>query len=234
MKGRPVVNSSANTHSAGNDDGLRERKRAALHATIERAAIDLALEHGYDHLTVDMICEASMISPRTFFNYFGSKEAVILGARPPMPSEDEIEAFAHKTGSDVLGDFVTMITASIADRQPDPELFRSRRALIMRTPELFIKETARMGEFDDEFVRIILTRLETGGRTLASEPDLADEARMIAALTGGVMHYTMRKWFDGDTSIGTRELLQGSIALIRRITGGEQSAIHEEENEKAK
>ena len=137
-------------------DGLRERKRAAAQETIERAAISLALEHGYEHVTVEMICEASMVSQRTFFNYFGSKEGVILGGAPPMPTEEEVDAFARASGSNLLADFVTLITSSLLKREPDADLFTARRKLIMRTPELVTKETARLGGLEDQFVAIIL------------------------------------------------------------------------------
>ncbi|WP_081813852.1 TetR/AcrR family transcriptional regulator [Microbacterium sp. CH12i] len=50
--------------------GLRERKKRATKQAIERGAIELALEHGYENVTVEMICESAMISQRTFFFFF--------------------------------------------------------------------------------------------------------------------------------------------------------------------
>jgi len=199
-------------------DGLRERKRAATQETIERAAISLALEHGYEHVTVDMICEASMVSQRTFFNYFGSKEGVILGGTPPMPTDEEIDAFARATGSSLLADFVTLITSALLKREPDADLFNARRMLIMRTPELVTKETARLGGFEDQFVAIILTRYEVQGRSLATHPELEDEARMVVALATGVLHYVRRRWVKSPPGTSTRDLLRNSIDLIHRIT----------------
>jgi len=199
-------------------DGLRERKRAATQETIERAAISLALEHGYEHVTVDMICEASMVSQRTFFNYFGSKEGVILGGTPPMPTDEEIDAFARATGSSLLADFVTLITSALLKREPDADLFNARRMLIMRTPELVTKETARLGGFEDQFVAIILTRYEVQGRSLATHPELEDEARMVVALATGVLHYVRRRWVNSPPGASTRDLLRNSIDLIHRIT----------------
>ncbi|HEY0261154.1 MAG TPA: TetR/AcrR family transcriptional regulator [Lacisediminihabitans sp.] len=206
------------------DGGLRERKRAALYASIERTAIDLALEHGYENTTIDMICEAGMISQRTFFNYFGSKEGVILGATPPMPSQEEIDDFAGRTGSNVLGDFVAMITASFVEKELDADLFRARRLLIQRTPELHSKELARMGDLEEQFVRIVLTRFRAQGRSTATSPDLEDEARMVVDLTTGVMRFAMHNWFSADFSGTVRELLGGSIDLIRRITDNTPSS----------
>ena len=214
---------------AAHGEGLRERKRAAALASIERAAVSLALEHGYDHVTVDMICEASMVSQRTFYNYFGSKEGVILGATPPMPSASDIDAFAEKTGSNVLGDFLTLITSSILDSEPDADLFRARRTLIMRTPDLLSKEMARMAELEDRFVAIILTRYAIQGRTVGSDPGLEDEARMVVSLTSGVMHYLMRKWSSARPAASTRDLLRASIELIHRITD-EPSPPHRTES----
>ena len=199
-------------------NGLRERKRAATQEAIERAAISLALEHGYEQVTVDMICEAGMVSQRTFFNYFGSKEGVILGGPPPMPTDEQIDAFARATGSNLLADFLTLITSSLLEHEPDADTFKARRTLIMRTPELLTKEMARLGGLEDQFVAIILTRYEVQGRPVAGHPELEDEARMVVALATGVLQYLRRRWVSSQPGASTRDLLRNSIELIHRIT----------------
>src|SRR6476469_6246786 len=156
-------------------DGLRERKRAATQETIERAAISLALEHGYDRVTVDMICEASMVSQRTFFNYFGSKEGVILGTEPPMPSEEQFDRFVNSPGPDVLDELVRAVTAALLDREPDKALLQSRRLLISRTPELFTRQIERMTQKQNELVQHVLDRFHAQGRDETTTPDLAEE-----------------------------------------------------------
>ena len=88
----------------------------------------------------------------------------------------------------------------------------------MRTPELVTKETARLGGFEDQFVAIILTRYEVQGRSLASHPELEDEARMVVALATGVLHYVRRRWVKSPPGTSTRDLLRNSIDLIHRIT----------------
>jgi AcrR family transcriptional regulator len=58
--------------------GLRERKKVATRAAISHAAWTLMLQHGVDAATPDAIAEAADVSPRTFRNYFSSREEAIV------------------------------------------------------------------------------------------------------------------------------------------------------------
>lgn len=207
----------ATTSAEGQPEGLRARKRAATQAALEHAAIALALEHGYENVTVDAICEAAMVSPRTFFNYFGTKEAVFLGASPPMPTEEAIHAFVHASGNDVLGDLVDMAVSVLVDREPDLALLRSRHRLIERTPELLAGEITRIAELENVLMRLVQDRFQAQGRGDTATPELADEAHMVVALWTSVMRYSTQKWFSEDFTGSARELLDHSIKLIGRI-----------------
>ncbi|UXA18823.1 TetR/AcrR family transcriptional regulator [Mycobacterium sp. SMC-4] len=57
---------------------LRERKKAQTRLAIRRAAFRLFEQHGYANTTVEQIAEAAEVSPRTFYRYFGVKEAVLI------------------------------------------------------------------------------------------------------------------------------------------------------------
>ena len=58
--------------------GLRERKKAKTRAAIQRHALRLFEEQGYEDTTVEQIAEAAEVSPSTFFRYFPTKEEVVL------------------------------------------------------------------------------------------------------------------------------------------------------------
>src|ERR1700744_6588046 len=61
---------------------LRERKELATRRLLRRAALDLVAQRGLTNVIVEDIAEAAEVSPRTFFNYFPNKEAVLFGGDP--------------------------------------------------------------------------------------------------------------------------------------------------------
>lgn len=61
---------------------LRERKKLAAWRAIRDAAMRLFDEHGYEATTIEQIADAANVSRATFFNYFASKEAVVLDRDP--------------------------------------------------------------------------------------------------------------------------------------------------------
>ncbi|EHR60499.1 TetR/AcrR family transcriptional regulator [Saccharomonospora cyanea] len=60
--------------------GLREQKKQATREALRQAALRLALERGPENVRVDDIAEAAGVSPRTYNNYFSSREQAIVSA----------------------------------------------------------------------------------------------------------------------------------------------------------
>ncbi len=60
--------------------GLRERKKIATREALSAAALRLAVERGPDNVRVEEIAEAAGVSPRTYNNYFSSREQAIVAA----------------------------------------------------------------------------------------------------------------------------------------------------------
>jgi AcrR family transcriptional regulator len=60
--------------------GLRDQKKSATREALRAAALRLALEHGPDKVRVDDIAAAAGVSPRTYNNYYPSREHAIVAA----------------------------------------------------------------------------------------------------------------------------------------------------------
>src|SRR5260370_34483373 len=58
--------------------GLRERKKLKTKEAIKREAVRVFGAQGYAETTIEQIAAAAEISPSTFFNYFPTKEDVVL------------------------------------------------------------------------------------------------------------------------------------------------------------
>jgi AcrR family transcriptional regulator len=59
-------------------EGLRERKKRQTRAAIAAAAMALFTEHGFDAVTVADVARAADVSEKTVFNYFPTKEDLVL------------------------------------------------------------------------------------------------------------------------------------------------------------
>jgi AcrR family transcriptional regulator len=66
---------------------LRERKKRLAQATIEETALRLFQQQGYEQTSIQDIADAVMMSSRTFFRYFASKEEVLFGPMRAVLSE---------------------------------------------------------------------------------------------------------------------------------------------------
>lgn len=61
-----------------NQSSLRERNKQKVTQRIIEAAVELFKSRGYNQITMDDIAEKAEISRKTLFNYFPSKESLLL------------------------------------------------------------------------------------------------------------------------------------------------------------
>ena len=187
------------------EPGLRERKRLATHRAIQFAAIDLIAERGLDGTTVDEISRRADVSARTFFNYFPSKEAAIIGDHPTLPEGPVVETFVS-AGPDepLMVGVARLITDSLALDSADQELMVRRKGVLAEYPHLFAMRIASMRQAEEELAAIV------GRRLIADNPDLAAdpvELESRARLTANVAFATMRHaWAEWASIGGTAEL----------------------------
>lgn len=116
--------------------GLRERKKSQTRFAIERSALELVLEHGYDGMTVDDICAKAGISRMTFFNYFPSKLSAIIGRSIRYPSAEQVLEALDANPNDNYLDVVASIFSEVRV-EPDQDVMTMRKSAFVKMPQLF-------------------------------------------------------------------------------------------------
>lgn len=78
MKSGSGGSSSSARQAPSNKPGRRERHRAEVRERLYGAALNLFLTRGLEETTIQDITEAADVGKGTFFNYFSSKEDILL------------------------------------------------------------------------------------------------------------------------------------------------------------
>jgi AcrR family transcriptional regulator len=197
--------------------GLRERKRLATRRAIQLAVLELVAERGLENVTVDEISRVADVSPRTFFNYFTSKEEAIIGEAPSLPGVLAVEDFvAAGSHSDLLADLGDMIAAGSDDLTNDFELLDLRRELMKQHPQLFALRMATMRTFEEELGAVVARRLAVDDPELAADrPELEQRARLITLVAFAAMRHAWACWADnGGSRVELSERLRSSFAQV--------------------
>ena len=173
---------------------LRERKKLATRHELRRAALRLVAEHGFSSVTVEEIAEAANVSPRTFFNYFPSKEAVLFGAGPDRAVAAR-EAIAGQAPGEPVLTVLRMVLASharavvedLAELGGDPVDWLGRMRAARADPQLRAAHGAQLAAIERTIAEAIAQRL---GTDLDRDP----YPGLLAATATGVFRSSMTFW----------------------------------------
>lgn len=165
--------------------GLRERKKQKTKEAIHRAAMRLFQKRGYEETTIEQIAAAAEISPSTFFNYFPSKDDVVmLDIYDPMT----IKMLKERPKDESLNNAFRRVLEgleAIFDRDRDLVLARGR--LMMEVPEL----RARLWD-EIERTQAVVTGM-VAERTGRDPNDF--EVRVTARIVIAALYEASLEWF---------------------------------------
>jgi AcrR family transcriptional regulator len=164
--------------------GLRERKKQATRHALQSAGLSLVDERGLERVTVQEIAEAADVSPRTFFNYFPPKEAVLVGSDPTGPQRLAERFLARPDAEPPLVALRAVFLAqaeAIAESQP---LWQLRQRVVQRNPSLW---PALVGASADT-ERLLAEAVAERTRAAADDPYPA----LVAAVAAAAMRTSMQ------------------------------------------
>lgn len=189
--------------------GLRERKKQATRRALQEVALRQALDRGVEHITVEGICAAVDVSPRTFFNYFSSKEEALAG--DALVHAEKLAALIRETDPD--GDLIdglrklsAVAAEAITERRTEIML---RRKLLEQNPELLVRHMTSFAAAERMVAEAIADR--TG----------LDTARhmypqLTAAVAASAMRVAIRRWSEDDCAEPLERYVDEAFELVKK------------------
>lgn len=161
--------------------GLRERKKAETRAALAAAALRLALEKGVDEVRVDEIAEAANVSPRTYNNYFPSREHAIVAGITASRALKVAEALRDRpSGEELVDSVIAAFTEQY--REPPTEAL----ALITSAPALRQAYLDSVASIEPPIADVIAERL---GKS-------REAAEVLAAAVSAAARLAVERWVD--------------------------------------
>jgi AcrR family transcriptional regulator len=157
------------------DEGLRERKKRETRRRIHLEALRLAVARGVEAVTVDDIAAAAEVSPRTFFNYFPTKEAALVGA-PPDLADRLADAFDDRPADEPPPAALrAVLTEHLVATAAEPELRRHTKRLMVQHPELAVAMAGVSRNLQESLTASV-------ARRVGVDPDVDPYPRLVVAV----------------------------------------------------
>src|SRR5579875_208021 len=186
--------------------GLRERKKLQTRHNLEEAALRLFARQGFDATTVEDIAAEVEVSPRTFFRYFASKEAVLLTDDEAL-RDGLLAALRDRPSDEPILSAIHGAVRIVAARY---EEIRNRLFLVYRlmteTPSL---ESHSLG-LQAAWVSALAAEV---GRRLGQDPgELAP--RLVARAALSCLHSAAEVWFATQGRAHLPDLVDQAFATL--------------------
>ena len=163
---------------------------------------------------MEEIAEAANVSPRTFFNYFPSKEAALFGADPELKAATR-HAIVHQNPGEpvvtVLRSVMTAQARAVADEFAelggDPTEWLGRMREVRTDPHLHAVHGAQMAAIERSLAEAIARRL---GADVERDP----YPGLLAAMATGVFRSSMSFWAASGGTVPLDRLVDLAFAAL--------------------
>lgn len=193
---------------------LRERKRAETWAALHEAASTMVLEDGLHAVTVDAIAAQANVSPRTFFNYFRSKEDAILGlAEPELSEQTRLDFLAAPHDGQLLARTTRLLLAVARNSGGGAANRIRRREILDRYPELSQYRAETFGKIEAIVAGAVAERI-TAVTSRTPDPVAVE---MLITLASTAVQLSVKRDPTFTTRDDVDDTLDDTVALLREV-----------------
>ncbi|GAA1584072.1 TetR/AcrR family transcriptional regulator [Actinoplanes couchii] len=195
------------------EQGLRERKKAATRQALHEAALRLALELGPEHVTVEAVADEAGVSRRTFSNYFTNKEeAFFYGDRLRMRMIADLlrSRPADESPWTALTEAAREFYAQRGELDPE---WITRGRLIRRHPALAAAHVQTFAATEHDLSAEVAARLK-------DQDPLGVRAKLLAATFLAVLRTSLTVWLEHPSEIRFWDLASDALDETGRGLGG--------------
>ena len=182
------------------------RNRDEARKRLQRAALELFAENGFDHTTAAQIAARAGVTERTFFRHFPDKREVLFDGQNILGEalSDAIgEAPAELPPMQVLQRAFASVTPMFEQNRPFSE---PRQRIISATPALQEREVAK----HVALTRVVAEALQRRG-VEKHRADLAAQAGLA------VFGYALDRWF-ADSSVRLDDYLDRAFDELQQLS----------------
>ena len=207
-------------HNEAQPMSLRERKKRLAQATIEETALRLFQQQGYERTSIQDIADAVMMSPRTFFRYFASKEEVLFGPMRAVLSEG-LSSLQHVVPAESPHAALRATFEYLASQyQQQRASFLIRYQVATQTPSVASIYLYALMETEPAICDALCSHLEVATNR--------NKIRFLVAIYMAALRVALEEWLEheaqGDLVAGLRAYLDAFLSLSQNAYSGWQNA----------
>jgi AcrR family transcriptional regulator len=202
-------------------EGLRERKKRLTRQQLADTAAQMFMARGFDAVRVAEVAEACGVSEKTVFNYFPTKEALVLDRLEVTMSSLRAgladRAVAPLTAAlRILDDELSTMTSQLSEH-PDPPAaiaaYQRFGDLIRATPSL----RAYQSDMMDRFIAVAADILAERAGTSADDPEPQIAATALMGLWRVQFHSLRRHLASSQTPANIHANVTADVRRAARL-----------------
>lgn len=176
---------------------------------LEKAAMELYGERGFEETTVAEIAKRAGLTERTFFRHYADKREVLFGGAGVL-QEHFVTTLAAAPGSAAPIDAMAMALYAVGDMfRERHEFARRRQAVIASHPELQERELIKLASLSAALADTFRRR------------GLTDPAASLTAEAGiAVFKVSFERWVADPGESDLSQLMRESLHALKAVTAG--------------